>query len=246
MNRLFMGALIAACLSACVPSLYSPNQLQTPMLREAGEFQATLGNNNVAAAVALTDAVHLHAGGYYDESDVPGVSNTRQDSRKWLAEGGLGVGGSLALEDVRWEILAGGGGGRSWAHTVDDPAGRAFDTRLARVYLQPNLGFVTPYFELIGSARLSGVRFLNFSATGYTDSSAENWGLTDENISGRTWLFLEPSVTVKLGYRWIKVFAQPVWTVKLNDETLRYRPFNLTVGLSVDLAQWHGDWKLGG
>lgn len=243
MFRLFMGALIAAGLSACVPSLYSPNQLQTPMLREAGEFQATAGNGNVTAAVAVTDNVHLHGGAYYDQADITGPNQTRQNSQKWLAEAGLGVGGGIGLEDLRWELLAGGGYGRSWAYTIDDPEGRAFDSRLARGYLQPNLGFVTPFFELIGSARLSGVRFLDFSASGFGNLT---WGLTEENVSARTWLFLEPSVTVKLGYRWIKLYAQPVWTLKLNPEEVRHRPFNLYVGVSIDLAKWHGDWKFGG
>lgn len=218
--------------------VYMPNQLQTPMLREAGDFQATLGNSNVTAAVAVAPNALLHVGGHYQALDFSGLLNAPSGrSHQWLAEGGVGMFGDLGYKDFRWTVLAGGGTGGTWS-TIDSDRFR--EGRFLRGYLQPNIGYVTPIFEIVASARLTGVKFNAFSSTGTGPDS----DVTPAEMTSNLWMYVEPSLTVKVGYRWIKVFAQPVLSFPLNrPEEEVHLPLNLVVGLSIDLAQWHGDWS---
>lgn len=90
----------------------------------------------------------------------------------------------------------------------------------------------------VASARLSGVKFYEFNATGYGEDR-----FNAQRMTTPVWFFLEPAVTVKVGYRWVKLFAQPSLAYPLNQPDFPSQPFNLVVGLSLDLAQWHGDWS---
>src|SRR5690606_26341880 len=236
-------AVLAWALVACAPMAYSPYQLQTTMLREAGEYQATVGNSNVTAAVSVAPNVLLHGGGHYQALNFTTFNGPREESRQWLAEGGLGMFGDFGHRDVRWTVLAGGGAGAAWSEVIEGTSNRSYEGRFARGYLQPNIGWVTPIFEIVGSVRLAGVQYMDFNSTGYGENGRSTFGLTPENMQGRLWFFLEPSVTVKVGYRWVKLFAQPVLSVPLNREEISHLPLNLVVGLSFDLAQWHGDWS---
>jgi len=209
------------------------------MLREAGELQATLSNSSLEAAYAVSPQVVIHAAGFLRDGN--DLANQRT-AGAWLGEAGAGVFGNLLHRDVRWTLLAGAGGGRTWWEvTGDDP--REYAASAVRGFLQPNIGWVSPYFELVGSARVSGVRYLSFDASGFSPDQAAQDGLTAANVTGPLWLFLEPGVTAKVGYRWVKVFAQYQWTFKMSEAPLPYQSSGLTIGLALDLAKWHGDWS---
>ncbi len=238
--RRFPGLLALATLgAACTPTLYAPTQLATPMLREAGELQATLSTTSVEAAYAVSPQVVVHAAGFYRGTN--DLENQRT-SGAWLGEAGAGVFGNLLHRDVRWTLLAGAGGGRTWWEAGGN-APRAYASNAVRGFLQPNIGWVSPYFELVGSTRLSGVKYLDFTSSGFEPDQAMRDGLTTASVTGPVWLFLEPAVTAKVGYRWVKLFAQYQWTFKMSEAPLPYQNAGLTIGVALDLADWHADWS---
>lgn len=236
----FPGVLVLAALStACTPTLYGPTQQSTPMLREAGELQATLSSRAVEAAYAVTPQVMVHAAGFYQNANEAEIQRL---AGGWLGEAGAGMFGNVVHPDVRWSVLAGVGGGRTWWKAEGNNSQLAFESSALRGFVQPNAGWVTPYFEVLGSARISGVKYLSFSSSGFSPAQAEQDGFTEANVTGPVWLFLEPAVTVKAGYRWVKLFAQYQWAFKVSQDPLPYEDTGLTVGVALDLAQWHADW----
>lgn len=237
--RWIPGLLAVAALgTGCLPAVYVPTQQATPMLREAGEIQATLSSTSLEASYAVAPQVLVHAAGFYRNID---NSDIQRAAGAWLGEAGAGMFGDLILRDVRWTALAGVGGGRTW-WALSDANPRSYEANAVRGFVQPNIGWVTPYFELVGSVRLSGVKYLDFASSGFSPDETARLGFEEANVTGPVWFFVEPAVTAKVGYRWVKLFAQYRWTEKLSPGALAYERAGLSIGVSVDLAKWHGDW----
>ncbi|HEY0705626.1 MAG TPA: hypothetical protein VGG33_02460, partial [Polyangia bacterium] len=55
-------------------------------------------------------------------------------------------------------------------------------------------------------------------------------------LDQRNWLFVEPAVTLRVGYKWAKVFLQYGHSFKLNDAALNRDATFATVGVHLDLA----------
>ena len=65
-----------------------------------------------------------------------------------------------------------------------------------------------------------GVRYHDLVATNYTDAQLE--GDRFAGIDERTWYFIEPSVTLRAGYKWIKAQLQIGKSYKLTSHELPY------------------------
>jgi len=239
-----LAALVPLVFSGCATTLYRPNQLPTPLLREAGELKATVGSNNLQLAYAPAPHVGLIANGYYGSYDQNGRS-----ANGWLAEAGAGSFGPLPIPNLGWEAYGGVGYGRVTLNDTLDTNGATprpvhYDANAVRGFIQPNLGYVTPYFEVGAGARLSGVKYLALNTRGYSAAELQDQRLVSSDVTSPVWLFLEPGVTVKAGYKWVKAFYHHVWSVKLGGKDLPYDGDADVLGVSVDLAHWydHFSW----
>lgn len=86
-------AFVTLILSSCTTTLYVPNAVNTPLLKEKHEFKATIGPNNAQAAFGLTDNFGIIANGYWDKfkSETTTNGQTTQTLNKGnLYELGLG------------------------------------------------------------------------------------------------------------------------------------------------------------
>lgn len=233
------GAALVACVSGCTTTLYRPNQVATPLLREVGELKGTVGSNNLQLAYAPLPHLALMANGYYGSYD----QNART-AHGWLAEVGAGTFGSLPVPNLIWEAYGGTSYGQvSLDDTLDantaSPRPVHYDARAVRAFVQPNLGYVTPYFELGAALRLSGVKYVALSTEGYTGAEAHDQFLESSEVTEPVWMFLEPGVTVKAGYKWVKAFYHHTWSLKLGGGDLPYDNQADVIGVSVDLAHWY-------
>jgi hypothetical protein len=237
-----LAGVVTLVSTGCSTTLYKSSQVSTPLLREQGELKGTLGPDNVQVAWSPRAGVGLLANGYYETYE-----EGRRDARGLLAEVGGGLYGSF-LENAVWEAYGGVGYGQSTASDQLDAGGGAlrdvgFTARGVRAFVQPNLGYVTPYFEVGGAMRLSAVKYLSLDVEGYTEPERTREFLVDNEVTDPVWLFAEPAVTAKVGYKWVKAFVQHTWTLKLGGNALPHEEDTTVVGLSVNVASWYHDFR---
>ncbi|RKH28254.1 hypothetical protein D7Y13_16840 [Corallococcus praedator] len=237
-----VAGIVALVSTGCTTTLYKSNQVSAPLLREQGEFKGSITPSNVQLAWSPRAGVGLLANGYYESYE-----EGRRDANGLLAEVGGGLYGRF-LENAVWEAYGGVGYGRSTASDQLDAGGGAFrdvgfTARGVRAFVQPNLGYVTPYFEVGGSLRMSAVKYLSLDVEGYTESERAREFLGEDQVTDPVWLFAEPALTAKVGYKWVKAFVQHTWTLKLGGDALPHEEDTTVVGLSVDVASWYHDFR---
>lgn len=216
-------------LSGCATTIYAPNMAPVPLLREQGQFHATLGTDNLQLAYAPVQGLTVFANGFHSSSTVT-VNDTNTWVRNgWLVEAGAGPHGELFNPNLRWEVLGGAGGGGADGHN-NDSSPSSYSASGLRAFLQPNLGFVTPWFEVAGSMRLSGLKLQEAATTGTEFDPAV--------VTGPVHFFAEPALTVKAGYKWVKLFFQRGWSFQLSGSDVPAKGDFTTIGLSVDLGGW--------
>jgi hypothetical protein len=230
------GVLSLAALASC-KAVYAPNIASTPLLRERGEVRATVDPRNLQLAVAVTSHVGVMANGYHRSED----NEPKPDEEKQHGEGDfveLGVGGFAPLPSLHpWlqlETYAGAGVG-TVRHDLTPPGGatRRFEAEGTRVFVMPTLGITRRFWDAAVSTRFVALRYHDLSSRNYTDEQLDADGFA--GIDERTWVFVEPSVTLRAGYQWIKLQLQVGKSYKLNSADLHHDSGMITLGLNLDL-----------
>ena len=220
-NWFFNSLVIIGFFVSCAPA-YTPNMVNTPLLTNEGEFQATIGTGTSGIdpqlAYAISDQVGVMLNvSYADRSDT-GSNNFHKHI---FAE--MGAGYSIPLGDHgQFEIYGGGGMGmvdakygyESLLNTYVEDRSRATITRL---FLQPTIGVTNNVFDGSFTTRLIMLNVNN----------------NDSVFKSSTWTpYIEPTFTAKVGWKYVKMVFQIGYSFPLK-EVLGYRnqPFMFSVGL---------------
>ena len=226
-KRLFIAISVISFIglfSSCSPE-YIPNMVNTPLFSNQGEFQATVatGTSNFDAQLgfAITDNIAIIANGSYaDETN----DTTDEFHKHLILEGGLGYYKKLS-ESGRIEVFGGYGIGQ--IQTLKDNA--VFDDpyteiKFNRIFLQPSVGAVTDIFEGCFATRVAFVQMIPSS----TSNISESWHM-----------FIEPVMTVKIGYRYAKAVIQVGYSFPINEKNIDYNTQGLifNFGLNINIGR---------
>jgi hypothetical protein len=233
------GLLSALALVTGCKAVYAPNIVSTPLLRQRGEVRATVDARNLQLAVAATDHVGLLLNGYHrDERNDPDPGDEEQHGRGDFAE--LGVGGFTGIaRPYAWLPLQVEGYAGVGVGTVEhdltpaDGPTRHFETQATRFFVQPTLGTTTRFYDVAATLRVVGVRYHDRTTSNYSAEQLDSDGFAD--LDRQTWLFLEPCVTVRVGYKWVKLQLQVGKSILLSSADLPHDSGMVTLGLNVDL-----------
>lgn len=233
MTVIVLCSLITSC-----KTVYQPNAINTPLLNNEGEVRVSVDQQNIQAAYAITDHAGVMLNGFYvkEKSD----NNTIQGS------GGLvevGFGYFTRVRPFIFETYVGGGmGSVQFSEEKMDNNNQmqryTFDARGMRFFVQPSFGLGTRFFDVALTPRF---------VVGKYNSVNTNYS-TQDQIDGKfyqidqpVWSFIEPAITVRGGYQWIKLQAQFGLAQKLNSEPLSYKDSFVNVGISVNLFRIYED-----
>jgi hypothetical protein len=233
------GAIVLmAALGVGCKTVYVPNTVNVPLLLEKGELRATLNPNNAQVAYAVTDGLGVMANGFHESSSGDQVAASGQDGRGYLLE--LGAGHYRPLGDgAVFEAYGGAGYGHvrhdNWeTNNAGVRSNYKFSTSAIKGFVQPSIGMTRTYFDVAIAARVVGLRAFAVDTFNYADERLRTDNLL--GIDQRTWLFVEPAVTLRAGYKWVKLFFQYGYSFKLNDAELNRDETFATVGIHIDLA----------
>ena len=223
---LFISIFLTSC-----RTVYAPNALNVPLLQEKGEVKATVATNNLQVAVALSDHIGVMANGY--------VNAYKSDDKSFRNNGkGAEVGvGYFAQTEHRIIYEAYGGIGLYNVKMKEENDRKTFNANAVKYFVQPAIGWVNRYFEIAGSPRLSVVKYASPDVTGYTneEQSVNYFNILDQKAH----VFLEPTLILRGGYKFVKVQVQYGRAFKLSENNINYDDDIGSIGLIFDIAGWY-------
>ena len=244
-KKLFIQILGISLIAQSCNIMYTPNMQNVPLLTEKNEVRATLGPFDYQAAYAVTNNIGVMLNGQYhtrntNSYDYTNESNSLNNSKSTLIEGGIGFIGKLSENSV-FEVYGGYGMGKNstFDKYTDYTTGslvreESFTAKTNRFFLQPSIGFTNEYFDIAFSSRLMVLNFSNIDTLNYTSLMLVDQDLL--NIDKEPFVFIEPAVTMRVGYKWVKFQAQMMYSFKYNATPLNYMPLTMTIGVHFDLA----------
>jgi hypothetical protein len=223
-NTAVYFALFSIIITSCTPA-YIPNRVNTPLLSNSGEIQASVSTGisgfDPQISYAITDHIGVMANGSFADR-----SNDTTDNFHIHNFFELGGGYYDKLEDVgRYGLYGGFGFGNVETEFDNDIFSKRTDANLLRYFIQPSIGVVTDVFDASFATRVALVN------TKIKDSELNNPKGND--------LYFEPVLTTRLGYKYVKFLFQVGLSFRVMSSDLKpeYQPVILNLGLQFTLFQ---------
>lgn len=236
-------ASLAGLFSSCSTTMYVSNAVNAPLLREKGEVKVNLTQNDLQAAVGAGNNFGIMANGYYQRYQGAGNYEHRG------GYGELGFGYFTNTEDDNhffFEFYGGGGAGsvykqERFTDQNENSYLATFNAQAGKAFIQPNFAYSNKYFDAILTPRFSVVKYTGFSQANYPESKLREDYLDNNNLTGPVFMFAEPALTVRGGYKFIKLQAQFGLTLNLTGSNIRHPSTFSSLGLVFDIARWYRD-----
>jgi hypothetical protein len=240
-NRICLTLVMSISVLSC-KIMYVPNSQNVPMLEEKGDIKAVVGIKDLQATYAVTNHFGIMANGYYNKNDWSITSGTLENkyfSTRSLIEGGAGYYTTLG-DNGRFEVYGGAGYGHvKYNYDLLDNGvnteTNTFDIDLLRVFLQPAIGTQSDNVCFAFSTRIAGVSFSGIDSVGYTPVELESQGLNE--LTDNLFLFIEPALTLRLGFKYVQFQLQPYYNLQVAGPTsINAKEIGCNVGvyLSID------------
>lgn len=196
--------LVLLCTS-CGTSLYTPQTQNVPLHTEAKSLQIKGGLGSGFSTNRIAD----FQASYAATSNLATMANfglVRTFDEKYPTKGvlwELGMGYYRASKSSDWVFEVYGGYGHYSAH--HETWFGSNDFKAHRVFVQPNIGVSSDYFDLALSLRSV---YVNYYHENQFIRSRENYGKTYLLSENQHHLMLEPALTFRTGYKYVQFQVQ--------------------------------------
>ncbi|MFZ4399581.1 MAG: hypothetical protein ACOYO1_06080 [Bacteroidales bacterium] len=224
MKKIIFG-LVFLAVTACRTDYYWPSVQNVPLFDEKQELQLLVGagkeNTFFQSAYSLTNHIGFQFT-YKTTMENYGISYDDKISSNYLVEGGIGY--YFKYQYLAFETFAGYG----YSYIQRDDYFRKSIVDFNRKYLQPSIGFSSDYIDVAFTPRFSKVNYSIIENTIYHSSVYDN---ILQNIDKNSFYFFEPGITMRFGFKNIKIQFQHVEVKKLNSDQLDYVSAGNTVSI---------------
>ncbi|MDQ3047730.1 MAG: hypothetical protein M3R27_09300 [Bacteroidota bacterium] len=244
--RVLFPLIITICIVFCFPScrsVYKPNAVNVPLLKEKGEAKFYLSNNNLQVAYAISSNTGLMLNGYYEKHQEDFNNDDYIQNRGILGEAGAGLFKTYENK-LTVECYGGAGYGKLKIRERDTDENEVaiqkdFSADAYKLFIQPSAGYAGRIFEIAITPRFSAIKYANVASSNYTIQ--ENNEYYFENMEKPLWLFAEPALTLRGGFKWFKLQVQVGRSFRLNEKKLNNNGSLLNAGVVIDIAKWYND-----
>jgi hypothetical protein len=213
-------------------SVYTPNALNTPLLKEKGDFElgAHIGNGtNLQAAYAIGNHLGVITNYAGTESEVS-INDDNTKRRGSMYELGFGYFSKKPDSKIIYEIYGGAGVGNV---SIEKKLSNAtaysiFKTSTSKFFIQPAIGSVRKNFEISFATRMSVAQYRKINTT-YSDAELRSDNLY--NLEQPCWMYVEPALTLRLGVENLKFQMQVGRSFKLSKQDIDHRASIFNCGL---------------
>ena len=226
-NLLIMSLFTYLCSSCHL--LYLPNQVNAPMLTDksdlSGNISLGVSNVNLQAAFSPLNNIALmlnYAGGKTSNTDNSSITNSYD-----FLEFGAGYYRPIA-KNMLFDIYGGYGVGmaRTYADVWD--AATSVKGKYSRIFIQPSL--------TISAGDVFDANIAIRPVLIFMEKTTDNDLPTHSSK-----IFLEPVLTLKYGWKYIKIVNQLGFSRPISNLDYNYNPFILSVGVNFQLKS---SWRI--
>lgn len=226
-------------LGSCTTQMYVSNAVNAPLLKERGEVKINATPTDLQAAVAVTDHIGLMANGFYKGWK----GDNQYDHHGGMGELGIGYFKNFGNHLV-FENYIGGGAGQvykqeQFTDRFGNPYVGKFNANAGRAFIQPGIGLRSRFVDLAFTPRFSFVKYTSFSSDNYPADELRKNYLENDRLTTPLFIFAEPAVTLRLGYKFIKLQAQYGLTLNVTGQNIKQAPDFGSLGLVIDIARWY-------
>lgn len=221
--------------------MYNPNMQNVPLLKEKNEARFTIGVFDFQGAYAVQENIGVMINGNYGRYNTTSSNLESDNTTQGLIEGGVGYLKPFSKNTI-FELFGGYGVGENTIKSSNSdymnggvPRNTSFSAKTSRFFVQPSIGYSVDFLDVALSTRICFLNYSNLYSTGYTSADLIAMRLAD--IDKQTFAFVEPAVTVRVGYKYVKFHGQLLFSYKYNLEPLDYVPLTLNFGIHIDLAK---------
>ena len=227
-NNLILFGLFAilTALSSCTHYYYAPNSHNVPLFQKQNEARISVATSRgdefegteIQSAYSITKNVGLMLNGFYVNP---------QDGSEWgkgnLVEFGVGYFKPMGKYFV-FETYGGFGKGKA----INQYGLGKSTAKFSRYFVQPSIGFTTPWFDIAASSRFCWLDFykIEYDKINLNDIVDLDY-IKDHNSS----FLFEPALTVRGGWKYIKFQMQLVLSKNLTTPELQQEKVNFNIGV---------------
>jgi hypothetical protein len=242
---------LSAFLCSCSHYYYVPSTQNVPLFREQNEIRISgtraggeeSVSNEVQCAYSVTGKIGIMADFMSSRGgDRPANNNWAKGN---YFDGAIGYYKPLSKYGV-FEIY--GGIGRSNQHhhymssfsssgSLSRSDGGISDLSFTKIFVQPSFGFTFKGFDIAASTRICILSFhnINNQITGNVEEYK-----TLNNISNDSHFFLEPAITIRGGWKYVKLQFQATTASYFNKPDLHFENYHVGIGLYISFSNSYG------
>jgi hypothetical protein len=227
-------------LSSCSRYYYKPNAINTPLFTDGMQGHLVAagsiggdgdGGDRTTFAdlqASFSPIKHLGIIGNYSTYNYTPSTSSGTPAHAHLLEAGLG--GYIPVGQRKVKMVAELYGGLGTGRLKSD-----VNMDVQRYFIQPGIGMRSPWVDAAFNLRWAFVNFSNLNDNGRGMNYLVDQQLMDmygtHRIDKGTYTFVEPGITIRGGYKFIKVQLQMVTSLPVSAIAWNYDPVRFTVGL---------------
>ena len=236
-------SLLVICCSSCSRYYYKPNAVNAPLLTAPGQVHVagSIDNSSDGPSVDMQGAwspvnhlgIIANFSNFQHSQNNPDAQLGQVDAVARFAEAGAGYYYAYGSKKISLVLDAYGGPGIGYLKSD-------INSDFARLFIQPGVGVRTYFAELVFNWRLSGIHYFDLNTNGHDDAYLQQQDLltaSGRRIDNGSYVFSEPSVTFRAGYKMLKFQVQYVWANSLSNVPWNYNTSLLSIGLSFKLEE---------
>jgi hypothetical protein len=248
MRKLAAIFFLAVICCSCSHYYYVPNVQNVPLFREKNEYRlsGTYGSGTESSCLEIQGAYSVtgNLGIMTNFMSAKGIENSQESWAKGnYLDAAVGYYKPLRKSGV-YEIYGGIGGSRQhhqYRSETGNPsyssnAGTA-DLSFIKIFIQPSAGMTFNGFDFAFSTRFN---ILSFSKTDNNIIELYNeyeYNKLNTVARSKTFLFFEPALTIRGGWKYVKVQLQAATASYINNEHYHFDQYHISIGLNVAIAK---------
>jgi hypothetical protein len=248
MNKLATAFFLAVIFCSCSHYYYVPNVQNVPLFREKNEYRLSgtygLGTETSCLEVQGAYSVTGNFGVMTNFMSAKGIDNHEESWAKGTYfDVAIGYYKPLLKSGV-FEIYGGVGGSKQhhqYRSEIFDPGNPLYnnlnagtsDVSFIKIFVQPSIGMTFNGFDFAFSTRFNR---LTFNKTdNQIDKLSNKYEFDKLNTTAQTknFLFFEPALTIRGGWKYIKVQLQGATASYLNNDHYHFDQYHISIGLIV-------------
>ena len=233
------AVVLAFTLNSCTHFYYIPNVQNVPLFREKNEFQCTIAaGGGQEASTAEVQAAYSITNNLALMTNFMSARGGEQSGNNWgkgnYLEGAIGYYRPFD-EFVVAEVYAGlGASNQHHEYGTNDYNNGTADLSFIKYFVQPSIGLTFRAFDIAVSTRFSRLSFYNIDNKITMDNPDLYY--VDTIAKNNTSYLFEPALTLRGGWKYIKLQLQLSSSMNLSHPNLQFEKSNVSLGLHFTIA----------